>query len=569
MRFYVILNNRRIWQSSSARLSFLIKIGCVILRFNEFGLSEEILKGIKEMGFEEASPIQRECILPLLEGKDVIGQAQTGTGKTAAFGIPMLEMVTSEKKVQGLVLCPTRELSIQAADEISKLGKYKNVKVLPVYGGASFERQVRAIKGGVQIIVGTPGRIMDHMRRRILKFSDLKIAVLDEADEMFDMGFRDDMKTVLDATNEDRQTCFFSATMGREITEFSRKFQSNPIEIKIAHKELTVENIAQYYIELNESMKTEILSRIIDIYDPKLTIVFCNTKRRVDNLVTSLSSRGYNADGLHGDLRQNQRDNVMNKFRESNIDILVATDVAARGIDVGDVDVVVNFDIPQDEEYYVHRIGRTARAGRTGKAFSFVTGKDLNKLRTIIRYTKAEMQYMEIPTLYDMDAKNMDQLQGYIERELAKNEDLSKYRKIIDQLLVKNYTPTQISEVLIKSILEKQNKKSHEKLEQVDFGRKAKQKKTYASDSFDKNKKTGKSSRIFINKGLRDGLNEKLIVSLLMDNTNIPKNKIGSVILNKNFSFVQLPAEYINSAVSKLNGKRIHGKVLSVEVSDR
>ena len=261
----------------------------------------------------------------------------------------------------------------------------------------------------------------------------------------------------------------------------------------------------------------------------------------------------------------------MNKFRESNIDILVATDVAARGIDVGDVDVVVNFDIPQDEEYYVHRIGRTARAGRSGKAFSFVTGKDLNKLRTIIRYTKAEMQYMEIPTLYDMDVKNMDQLQTYLEKELEKNEDLSKYRKIIDELLIKNYTPTQISEVLIKSVLEKQSKKSHERLEQVDYGRKPKQKKSYAKESFEKNKnkKKGKSSRIFINKGLRDGLNEKLIVSLLMDNSNVPKNRIGSIILNKNFSFVQLPSEYISSTVAKLNGKRVHGKVLSVEVSDR
>ena len=251
------------------------------------------------MGFEEASPIQREAIPPLLEGKDVIGQAQTGTGKTAAFGIPMLELITSERTVQGLVLCPTRELCIQVADEISNLGKYKNIRVLPVYGGTSIDRQIKAIKSGSQIIIGTPGRVMDHLRRKTLKFDNLKIAILDEADEMFAMGFREDMKTIFDQTNGDRQTCFFSATMGKEITEFSRIYQTNPLEIKIKHKELTVENIAQHYIELNESMKTEILTRLVDLYNPELTIIFANTKRKVDKLVSDLSTRGFNADGLY------------------------------------------------------------------------------------------------------------------------------------------------------------------------------------------------------------------------------------------------------------------------------
>lgn len=538
------------------------------MRFNELNLSEELLKGIDNMGFEEASPIQGQCIGPILDGKDIIGQAQTGTGKTAAFGIPMLELVTLEKKVQGLVLCPTRELSVQVADEISKLGKFKGVKVLPVYGGASFERQLKSIKNGIQIIVGTPGRILDHMRRKTLNFSDLKIAVLDEADEMFDMGFRDDMKTILDATNQTRQTSFFSATMGKEIETFSKRYQNNPLEIRIEHKELTVENIAQYYIELNESMKTEILSRVVDIYNPDLTIVFCNTKRRVDNLVSSLNSRGYSADGLHGDLRQNQRDNVMNKFRDSKIDILVATDVAARGIDVGNVDLVVNYDLPQDEEYYVHRIGRTARAGRTGKAISFVTGKDLNKLRTIIKYTKAEMNYLEIPTISDLDSKNMDRFMEFLEKELNKKEDFSRYRKVIDQLLDNGYTPTQIAEVLIKVVLESQNKKTHEDIAQVDYNKKVGVKSRQPKDNSKKRRSKGKSSKIFINKGIRDGISEKVLVSMLMD-AKIPKNKIGGIILNKNFSFVQLPTEFITPAIVKLNGKKVKGKTISAEVSNK
>lgn len=442
------------------------------MKFNEFTLSEELLKGIAEMGFEEASPIQKMSMLPLLEGRDVIGQAQTGTGKTAAFGIPMLEMVTEEKKIQGLVLCPTRELCMQVSQELSNLGKYKSIKVLSVYGGTGIERQIRDIKRGIQIIVGTPGRVMDHMRRKTIRLNDLKIAVLDEADEMFDMGFRDDMKTILNQTNEDRQTCFFSATMGAEIQAFSKLYQKDPQVIRVEHKELTVGNIRQYYIEMNESMKVEITSRLVDIYEPKLAIVFCNTKRKVDTLVEQLTARGYSVDGLHGDLKQNQRDNVMRRFRQSSIDILVATDVAARGIDVDDIDVVINYDLPQDEEYYVHRIGRTARAGRKGRAFSFVVGVDRYKLQDIVKYTKAEMQRMEIPTIADMDSKSSDQLYVQIAQAVLENQTTAESRHILDRLLRKDFDSMQIAEVLIALYAQARTSKTHEKLAQVDYGEK-------------------------------------------------------------------------------------------------
>lgn len=543
------------------------------MKFNEIGLSEELLRGIEEMGFEEASPIQKQAIGPMIEGKDIIGQAQTGTGKTAAFGIPMLELVGPEKTIQGLVLCPTRELSVQVSDELSKLGKYKNIKILPVYGGASIDRQIKAIKRGVQIIVGTPGRVMDHMRRKTISFKDLKVAVLDEADEMFNMGFRDDMQTIFDQTNDTRQTCFFSATMGPDIQRFSKRYQDNPEVIRIEHKNLTVDNIDQYYIELNENMKTEIVSRIIDLYNPDLSIIFCNTKKRVDNLVNNLNSRGYSVDGLHGDLRQNQRDNVMNRFRNSNIDILVATDVAARGIDIGNVDLVINYDLPQDEEYYVHRIGRTARAGKTGQSISFVTSKDIGTLKGIRKYTNANIKYLEIPTIDDMDEKNTIKLEKTIEQKLESKEDFSSNRKVIDNLLEKGYTPTQIGEVLIDIALDKQINSTHEKLSQVDFGEKFSFAKGRSMTRDSKGPRSGgrksNGGKLFLNKGARDGLSKRDLLNFVSDNTSIPRNKIGDIIIKRNFSFVFVNERDSDKAVNSLNGKSLKGSKVQVEKSGK
>ena len=353
-----------------------------ITKFEDLPISDEIKRAIADMGFEEPSPIQAQSIPVILSGRDVIGQAQTGTGKTAAFSIPVLETIDPENKsLQAIILCPTRELAIQVSKEIKKLSKYMHgIKSLPVYGGQPIDRQIKSLKGGVQIVIGTPGRVIDHINRKTLKLDNVKMLILDEADEMLDMGFREDIETILNKTPENRQTTFFSATMPKGILDLTRKYQNDPEHVKIVRKEITVSNISQYYIETRNANKLEVLCRLIDVYNPKLSVVFTNTKRGADELVSDLQARGYFADALHGDLKQTQRDIVMDKFRQGTIDILVATDVAARGIDVDDVEAVFNYDLPQDEEYYVHRIGRTGRAGRTGVSFSFVFGKDILKL---------------------------------------------------------------------------------------------------------------------------------------------------------------------------------------------
>ena len=314
------------------------------VRFDEMELQAPIIKAVADMGFEEMTPIQAGAIPIVLSGKDIIGQAQTGTGKTAAFGIPMLNSIDPKvKALQAIVLCPTRELAIQVSDEMHKFAKYLHgVKVLPIYGGQDIARQIRALKSGVQVVIGTPGRVMDHMRRKTVKFDQVKMIALDEADEMLNMGFREDIETVLKEIPEERQTLLFSATMPQPIREIARTYQKDAQEVKVIRKELTVPKIEQYYYEVRPKNKLEVLTRLLDMYAPKLCLVFCNTKRQVDELVSALQSRGYFAEGLHGDLKQQQRDRVMNSFRNGKTDILVATDVAARGIDVDDVEAVYN-----------------------------------------------------------------------------------------------------------------------------------------------------------------------------------------------------------------------------------
>lgn len=322
-------------------------------RFSTFPISTEIIKAIEDMGFEEPTPIQVQAIPFILEGRDVTGQAQTGTGKTAAFAVPALQAVDLDsKQTQIIVLSPTRELTIQTAEEFNLLAKYmKNVHILPVYGGQPIERQFRALKVGVQIVVGTPGRVLDHLDRGTLSLSHIKMVVLDEADQMLDMGFREDIEKILAETPKERQTVLFSATIPDPIKEISRRFQKNPEFVRVQHRELTVPQIEQLYLEVRNREKNEVLCRILEMYDPELALVFCNTKRAVDELLSQLQTRGYFAEALHGDMKQVQRDRVMAKFRKGAIDVLIATDVAARGIDVDDVDLVINFDVPQDVEY--------------------------------------------------------------------------------------------------------------------------------------------------------------------------------------------------------------------------
>lgn len=370
--------------------------------FDELHLVPQITQAISNMGFEEATPIQEKTIPLALSGRDLIGRAQTGTGKTAAYGIPLVDRCETDlESIQGLVITPTRELAIQVAEELNRIGQFKNIRSLPIYGGQEIERQIKSLKKKPQIIVGTPGRLMDHMRRRTIRLHKVKMVVLDEADEMLNMGFKEDIVAILQHIPEDRQSLLFSATMPRHIQMLARDFMKNPEIVHIAPAEVTVAATEQQYIETYESQKLDVLCRLLDIQNPSLAIVFGRTKRRVDEIAEALTKRGYSADGIHSDLSQSRRDSIMSKFKSGDIEILVATDVAARGLDIGGITHVYNFDIPQDPESYVHRIGRTGRAGETGLATTFVTPREMNHLKTIERLTKHTIVRKPIPTLND------------------------------------------------------------------------------------------------------------------------------------------------------------------------
>ena len=410
------------------------------MKYTESGIHQDILRAVEEMGFEEMTPIQEQAIPVLLEGKDIIGQAQTGTGKTAAFAIPMIQRIdVNVRKPQGIILCPTRELAMQAAEEIRKLTKYMHgIKVLPVYGGQDISRQIRALSQGVQIIVGTPGRVMDHLRRHTIKTAQVKMIVLDEADEMLNMGFREDMETILKEMPEDHQMALFSATMPQAILDITGTYQKDAVYVKVTPKEITVDTIKQAYYRIDKKDKRAALCRLIDYYQPAKSLIFCNTKRMVDELTEELKEKGYQAEGLHGDLSQNQRDTVMNSFRGGRCAILLATDVAARGIDVSGVDAVFNFDVPEDVEYYVHRIGRTGRAGRAGRSFTLVSGREIYKIREIERICNTRIKERKLPSTKDItkakfgkvfaeaaeviEEKNLEDMQASITKALEEQE---------------------------------------------------------------------------------------------------------------------------------------------------
>ncbi len=423
------------------------------VKFEDLSLSREISKAIMDMGFEETTPIQGQTIPVVLEGRDIIGQSQTGTGKTIAFGIPIIEKLhTRSRTVQAVILCPTRELAIQVCEELKRLLKHKKeINVLPVYGGQPIERQIKALKTGVHIVVGTPGRTIDHINRGTLKLNNVRTVVLDEADEMLNMGFIDDVETILRKVPEDRQTLLFSATMPKPILDLTKRYQRDPEFIKVVHKQLTVPRVKQVYFELKESMKLEVLCRLIDMHNLKSSLVFCNMKRRVDEVVMHLQARGYMADSLHGDLTQPQRDRAMGKFRKNVTEILVATDVAARGIDVEDIEAVFNYDLPQDEEYYVHRIGRTARAGKKGRAFTFVVGREIYKLRDIQTYANIKIYRQPTPSFADVEEARIASLLDKIKENIEEG-NLERYIKIIEPMLKDDFTSLDIAASLLKMV---------------------------------------------------------------------------------------------------------------------
>ena len=402
------------------------------VRYEDAPIDERIIRAVQEMGFEVMTPIQQQAIPALLEGRDVLGQAQTGTGKTAAFGIPMIQRIDpSVEGVQCIILCPTRELAIQAADELRKFAKFMHgIKVLPIYGGQDITKQIRSLKGNVSIIVGTPGRVMDHMRRHTLRLENIKAIVLDEADEMLNMGFREDIETILKEIPENHQTALFSATMPKPILDITHTYQKDAVHVKVAAKEVTIPLVKQYYYEVQRQNKAEVTARLLDYYNPKRSLIFCNTKKMVDDLTEELKGRGYFAEGLHGDMSQFQRDKVMNGFRNGTVEILIATDVAARGIDVDDVEAVFNYDVPQDIEYYVHRIGRTGRAGKTGRSFTLVVGREIYKIREIENVCHTKIKARTIPSAADITAVKAQKILSKV-MEVRNEKDLTKMTKII------------------------------------------------------------------------------------------------------------------------------------------
>ncbi len=424
-----------------------------ITTFNDFDINNNIKKAIRNMGFEEPTPIQKLTIPEALKGKDLIGQAQTGTGKTVAFGIPILEKIfIKDKSPQAIIICPTRELSIQVANEIAKLGSnIKKLKILPVYGGQPIGRQIRVLNKGVHIVIGTPGRILDHIERGTLNLIGVETVVLDEADEMLDMGFREDIEQILRHIPKQRQTLLFSATIPDEIKRIAKFYQKNPKHLKVSSKQMTVPEITEYFYNVKEKYKLDDLTRLIDVYDISLGLVFCNTKRRVDYVVRHLKNRGYSVDGIHGDMKQKIRDKVMNKFRRGDIEILVATDVAARGIDVANVQAVFNYDVPQNPEYYVHRIGRTARAGNIGYAFTLVDGKEQRMLDNIRKTTMSKIKKQKIPSYKEMsEIKNKLIFEEV--KNIIKNDDLNNYTKAVKNLTRKNLSNLQVAAALLKMV---------------------------------------------------------------------------------------------------------------------
>ncbi|WP_332692223.1 DEAD/DEAH box helicase [Halalkalibacter lacteus] len=416
--------------------------------FYDFDLDQKVVQAVTEMGFEEATPIQTETIPTALEGKDIIGQAQTGTGKTGAFGVPLVNRINVEEShVQALILAPTRELANQVAESLVTFGKHKGVRTVVVYGGQDMRKQITDLKRKPHVVVATPGRLMDHMRRKTIRLNEVDMVVLDEADEMLNMGFIEDIETILKEVPKERQTLLFSATMPKRIEKLAQQFMSNPQLIAVKSTEVTMENIEQQYVEVHEKEKFDVLSRFMDIHSPELAIVFGRTKRRVDELAEALIKRGYRAEGIHGDLNQAKRDSVLRKFKGGLIDVLVATDVAARGLDISGVTHVYNFDLPQDPESYVHRIGRTGRAGKSGLALTFATPREMDHVKIIEQVSKKKMTKVQKPT-HEQAIRGQQELVIEQLRSLVASGEADSYRKAAKDLLQETDATTALAAAL-------------------------------------------------------------------------------------------------------------------------
>lgn len=566
--------------------------------FESLGISAPILSAVTDMGFTTATPIQVEAIPVLLTGKDIIGQAQTGTGKTAAFGIPLLErLVTGIPGVQAIILCPTRELCLQVADEMKKLSAHRpDAKIVAIYGGDSYDRQIKALRSGANVVVGTPGRVIDHIERKTLKLENVHIVVLDEADEMLNMGFREDMESILSETSEERQTVLFSATMSKDILALTKRFQRDAELIKVTREELTNQNTAQYFLDIKAGAKMEALCRLMDVQELELALVFCNQKRTVDEVAEKLRERGFPAEALHGDLPQAARNIVMNRFRNGGLNLLVATDVAARGIDVDDVDAVINYDMPYDPEVYVHRIGRTGRAGRSGKAFSLVTGGERRRLWDISRYTKVEVERMTVPSFQDVVRTRR---RKFSERVIQTIEagGLEPFEGLLPKLLESGHSIEQVVAALVKlnfgeikndyvqenidAGAERKAPTQRDAYKKTDYKTAPKSKGGYAERSsprterFDKKSgkpyPSGRSSqmtRLVINIGKHEKISPSNIVGAIAGESGIPGSVLGQIDIQDRFTSVDVPATLVSEVLRGMSGAKIKGKKVKISVEN-
>lgn len=510
------------------------------MNFEAFSLSKETMRSISETGFEEPTPIQVSAIPLIMNGRDIVGQAQTGTGKTAAFGIPIVEKCLKGKRPFAIVLEPTRELAVQVAQEINKIGKYKKISVLPVYGGTSIERQIKTLERGVDVIVGTPGRVIDHLNRKTVSLSEVGIVVLDEADEMLDMGFIEDMETILKTTPAERQTLLFSATIPQPIMNIAKRYMKSPDKIRVDTKNVVIPKIKQIFYEVREEDKINALSRLLDVEDPQLAIVFCHTKRDVDDVSTKLDQMGYNAGALHGDYTQAKRDEVMNKFKGGMLDILVATDVAARGLDIKDVTHVINYSIPQNPDSYVHRIGRTGRAGKSGIAITLVTPREYRHLRLIEKSARTIIDKKKLPSREDVlkarEKNIISDISGIIEEN--KHEGfLALFKGLTD-----NFSAESIAAAALYAAYGEMN---GEPLEEHP-------------------EKTG-NVRLFMTVGRKDNIKTADIVRSIVSEAHIPFNKVGKIDVYDKFTFVEVPHEFSERVIRSLNDIMMKGRRVKVQ----
>ncbi len=602
--------------------------------FADLGLSPELIKFIEAQGFEQPSPIQAEAIPVALTGRDVVGQSQTGSGKTLAFGLPAVQRIDhTSRATQCLIMCPTRELAMQVCAEIHKVAGFRDgVRATPIYGGSSYDRQIRALQTGSQIVVGTPGRILDFVDRGTLKLDELKMLVFDEADEMLDMGFADEIERLMQAVPKERQTIFFSATFDPRIRRLIDRYTSNPATITIQQKAMTVPTIEQRYYEVQGRSKTEVLCRVLDMDSPRLTIVFCNTKKAVDDTVDALTARGYAADRLHGDLNQIMRERVMRNFRSGTIEVLVATDVAARGLDVNDIDLIVNFELPYDTEDYVHRIGRTGRAGRKGTAVSLVAGREIYLMQRIQRFTNAKVTRTKVPSQEELEATRVDQVFEKLKGTLEAGE-FAKHEHTVQRLLDAGFNPTDIMSALMDLWMKEFSREGEPIIEDRAHQRPQQQQREFVpregnvtqgqtaapgespvrdvtpvqpaaprpaaasyedegprrpdapprqqeprddigpapmrSRSFGPKGPRSGMVRLFVNVGGMDNARPGDIAGMIYNTAQIPSGSLGTIEVFEKCSYIEVPSDHVETVMNTVGGSDFRGRSVRLDLADR